>query len=377
VLDTEPTQSQLAPCSSTELAHWIHLAETRGVGSATGRALLRKFGAPQQLFAAGYDALRAAQVPDLLARALCAPMPTALARLIEHTCDWLQGSGHAVVPFGSPHYPPLLAEIADPPLLLYCSGQLPLLAAPALAVVGSRNASAQGKANAHALSKALSGAGLTIVSGMALGIDGAAHAGALEGAGSTIAVVGSGVDQVYPQRHQGLAQQLAAHGCIVSEYALGTPPMAANFPRRNRIISGLARGVLVVEAAARSGSLITARLAGDQGRDVFAVPGSIHSALAKGCHALIRDGATLVECADDVLQVLRMGALAPAASSPPPELGVLAALGHDPVPLDTLAARLGWSAGRLGACLLDLELDGLVELRPGGAVQRVARDAPQ
>ncbi|HWJ94299.1 MAG TPA: DNA-processing protein DprA, partial [Telluria sp.] len=233
------------------------------------------------------------------------------------------------------------------------------------------------KANAEGFGQALSHAGLTVMSGLALGIDAAAHEGALRGPGATVAVVGTGLDRIYQARNRDLARRIAAHGCIVSEYALGTPPVAANFPRRNRIISGLCAGVLVVEAAAESGSLITAHTAVDQGRDVFAIPGSIHSALAKGCHKLIREGALLVETVDDVLAAMHMSPLAapPRAPAGPEQehMQMLDAIGLDPVGFDALACRLKMDTGYLNSQLLQLEMAGLVERLPGGAVQRVVR----
>jgi len=263
------------------------------------------------------------------------------------------------------------------------AGRIELLARPLVAVVGSRNASVQGKLDAESFAAALSGAGLCVVSGLALGIDTAAHEGALRGLGATIAVVGTGLDRVYPARNRMLAHRIAEHGCLLSEYALGTPPLAANFPRRNRVISGLAAGVLVIEAAAQSGSLITAQMAAEQGREVFALPGSIHSALAKGCHRLIRDGAQLVETVDEVLLAMRVSPLAAIGQAcrqkrdaGPDETAeedaeLLLALGHEPVALDDLLARLGADAGELGGRLLGLELAGLVVQLPGGRVQRI------
>jgi DNA processing protein len=271
-------------------------------------------------------------------------------------------------------YPKSLLEIPDPPLMLYAKGRIELLSANSIAVVGSRNATAQGISNAEKFSEVLSKAGFTIVSGMALGIDTAAHQGALRGSGSTVAVIGTGADIVYPARNHALAHMIAESGCILSEYALGTPALPANFPRRNRIISGLSKGVLVVEAAAQSGSLITARMAGEQGRDVFAIPGSIHSPLAKGCHLLIKQGAKLVESAQDILEEIscRKPAPVPAAAQAVPDSPILAAMGFDPVDLDTLAERCGFDIASLHAELLTLELDGMVETLPGGTVRRLA-----
>jgi DNA processing protein len=267
--------------------------------------------------------------------------------------------------------------------MLYIKGRAQLLSGAVLAMVGSRNASAQGMANAAHFAEAISHAGITIASGLALGIDTAAHQGGLLGPGSTIAVIGTGIDIVYPQRNRGLAQLIAEQGCIVSEYPLGMPAIPANFPRRNRLISGLSQAVLVVEAAAQSGSLITARMALEQGRDIFAIPGSIHSALAKGCHALIKQGAKLVESVDDVLEELRTGTPGPETtaenSAPaeqlllelaPEQAHMLAVLGHDPTSVDMLAQRLGLDAAAVLGNLLALELAGLIERLPGGLFQR-------
>jgi DNA processing protein len=364
-------------------ADWIRLEQTPGVGGATVRKLLAEFGSPQHIFTAGHRALRMRlpQLPEALARALCEPMPASIARQVELTLEWLALPGNALLTLLDPAYPDCLSHIPDAPPLLYLKGRPELLAGPALAVVGSRNATMQGKANAEVFSEALSGAGLTIVSGLALGIDAAAHEGALRGVGSSVAVIGTGIDTIYPARNQALARRIAEDGCIVSEYALGTPPLAANFPRRNRIISGLAAGVLVVEAAAQSGSLITAQLAASQGRDVFAIPGSIHSALAKGCHQLIKEGAKLVESAADVLGELAMSPLlagaranaAPAQRASDAACAVLRAMGHEPVDADVLALACPGAPGALSGLLLELELGGQVERLPGGLFQRLNR----
>jgi DNA processing protein len=256
-----------------------------------------------------------------------------------------------------------------------------LLNAPSVAIVGSRNPTAQGRDNARAFARHLSRAGWTVVSGLALGIDGAAHEGALEGGGRTVAVVGTGIDRVYPARHRELAHRIAEQGLIISEYPLGTEPLPSNFPPRNRIIAGLSRATLVVEAAVQSGSLITARLAAEAGREVFALPGSIHSPQARGCHALIKQGAKLVETAADILDELAPTATGGAATSKPgvaqgsattTDDALLAALGFDPVTLDALVARTGWPAAELGAKLLELELDGHVARLPGQLFQRRA-----
>ncbi|TFW00440.1 DNA-protecting protein DprA [Oxalobacteraceae bacterium OM1] len=359
-----------------ELALWLRLEQTPGVGIDTARRLLQAFGLPQAIFATDFEAL-CAVVPERIARALLAPLPDATRSLIDRTREWAAQDGNHILTLADERYPRALLDIADPPPVLYAKGRLDLLAASALAVVGSRNATAQGVVNAERFSDALSKAGLTIISGLALGIDTAAHEGGLRGSGSTVAVIGTGLDIVYPARNRALAHRIADGGCLLSEYALGTPAIASNFPRRNRIISGLAQGVLVVEAAAQSGSLITARMAAEQGRDVFAIPGSIHSPLAKGCHLLIKQGAKLVECAQDVLEELRLpiqgnlSAPKPSNAACQPVSPLLAVLGFDPVDLDTLAARSGMDIASVNAELITLELQGDVEMLPGGSVRRL------
>ncbi|UVW29391.1 DNA-processing protein DprA [Massilia sp. H6] len=362
------------------IADWIRLEQASGVGCRTANLLLGAFGSPSAILRAGYTAL-AAQVAAPVAAALCAPVSPDLAQLLDATADWLAQPQRHIVTLHDPEYPALLRHIPDPPLLLYITGRRELLAAPMVAVVGSRNASAQGRANAEGFAQSLSEAGLCVVSGLALGIDTAAHEGALRSAGSTIAVIGTGIDRIYPARNRALAHRIAQAGCIVSEYPLGTPPLAGNFPRRNRIISGMSAGVLVIEAAAQSGSLITAQLAAEQGREVFALPGSIHSALAKGCHQLIREGARLVETVDEVLEAIQASPMvAPqlrhaAQDVPAGTEALLAALGHDPVGPDELLGRWQGDAASLASDLLALELAGLVERLPGGRVQRVVRTA--
>jgi DNA processing protein len=366
------------PDPAALLADWIRLEQTPGVGRATVRKLLDEFVSPQRIFDAGYRAL-CDHVPAPVARALSEPAAPAIVRQIDLTMNWLAQSGNHLLTLHDAAYPPALANIPDPPPLLYLKGWPELLAAPMLAIVGSRNASLQGRTNAEVFAQALSCAGLTIVSGLALGIDACAHLGALAGPSSTVAVIGTGADTVYPARNHALAHRIALEGCIVSEYALGTPPLSANFPRRNRIISGLAAGVLVVEAAARSGSLITAQVAAAQGRDVFAIPGSIHSSLSKGCHKLIKEGAKLVESAADVLEELRMsplvamGVAAPAAATSGAGQAVLDAMGYEPAEPDALALHCATAPGQLSLVLLELELAGHVERLPGGLFQRINR----
>jgi DNA processing protein len=352
---------------------WVSLY-ARAVPARALVELLRAFGDPVALLAAT-PAARQRAAPAAAAKFAAATLDAALR---ERTQTWLAAPGHDLVAWDDVDYPPALLELGDPPPVLFCLGRRELLTRPAFAIIGSRNASPQGAADAEAFAGALSAAGLTIVSGLALGIDAAAHRGGLAHAGSSIAVVGTGLDRVYPAGNRDLAHALAERGAVVSEFAPGTPPLRANFPRRNRLVSGLARGVLVVEATLASGSLITARLAGEQGRDVFAMPGSIHSPLSKGCHRLIRDGAKLVETAQDILDELRLPApaVAPAAAAgapvDPAEAAVLAAIGHAPAGVDTIAARTGLRAEAIAAALLGLELAGRVAPLPGAVWQRRA-----
>ena len=363
-----------------ELAGWLRLALTYPLGPDGARKLLATFGLPQQVFQQDIDTLAQA-VGSARAEALRHP-PEGLEQQLDATLEWLeQDRGRRqVVTLGDPDYPAALLAMEDPPLMLYRLGMLTAAPQRALAVVGSRNPTPQGLQNARRFAKAFGEAGVTVVSGMALGIDGAAHDGAIEGASrdavATIAVVGTGLDRVYPKQHLQLAHRIAERGMIVSEYPLGTPPLQQNFPRRNRLIAGLSQGTLVVEAALQSGSLITARLAAEQGKEVFAIPGSIHSPHARGCHALLRQGAKLVESAQDVLEDLKLvlPAAAPAAASEEPEGEdpLLEALGFDPMGLDALIARTGIPASHLQAQLLELELAGQVARLPGGLFQRIA-----
>ena len=368
-----------------ELGAWLRLLCTPGIGPQTARQLLAAFGPPQAIWQQGQSAWQAVVGPRT-AQAM-GTVPEDFPALLNATWNWLQNDPvhRAVVTLGDADYPAALLQTEDPPCLLYAMGrvdQLPhLRATRALAVVGSRNPTPQGRLNAQAFAKSLAQSGFSVVSGLALGVDGAAHEGALEGAApgqlATIAVVGTGLDRVYPKQHLDLAHRIAQQGLILSEYPLGSAPRAEHFPRRNRIISGLSQGTLVVEGALESGSLITARQALEQGREVFAIPGSIHSPQSKGCHALIRQGAKLVESAQDILEELRVPdpfAQVPLAlDTSPPETALLALLGHDPVGLDALQARSGLDTARLQAELLDLELEGQVERLPGGLFQRVVR----
>ena len=374
-----------------ELQAWLRLTLSPGVGNETSRKLLAAFGSAQAVFAQGAPALRQLGT-DKLVKAIQSEPPT-LAAQLQTTLDWLQaGDDRRVVVLGDAAYPAALLDIEDPPLMLYMLGTQVNRAQAAtkkiainLAIVGSRNPTPQGESNARQFAKVFGGAGLCVVSGLALGIDGAAHDGAMLGGGETIAVVGTGLDRVYPKKHLALAHRIAQQGMIISEFPLGTPPLTANFPKRNRIISGLSRGTLVVEAALQSGSLITARLASEQGKEVFAIPGSIHSPQSRGCHALIKQGAKLVELAQDVLEELNLpvaGLNGFSASRPEngtdPTAGqtcddpLLAALGFDAVSLDALQARTGLDTARLQAQLLELELGGQLARLPGGLFQRLA-----
>jgi DNA processing protein len=360
--------------SSDPLAPWLRLILTPGVGPGQQRQLLAAFGPPEGIYAAGHSAI-AAVIGGPAARTLLDHDATPA---VEVALEWLSQPGNRLLTLGDEAYPAALLEIPDPPVALYVKGDAALLSRPSLAVVGARNATPQGEANAESFSRALSEAGLCIVSGLALGIDAAAHRGGLAGPGSTVAVIGTGADRIYPARNAALARQIAEAGVIVSEFPLGIGPLAHNFPRRNRLIAGLAQGVLVVEAALKSGSLITARLATDCGREVFAIPGSIHSPVARGCHQLIRDGAKLVETAVDILDELR---LAPREAAPQLDLApvddegdeaqVIRAMGHDPVDMDALVQRTNLTAEALYAILLALELDGRVSRLPGGRLQRL------
>lgn len=352
-----------------ELAAWLRLTLIPGIGGESQRKLLAAFGLPQAIFAAGRLATRSVigDRADLL-------FDFDPSEEVDRNIEWASQPRQTILTLADSAYPQSLLEIADPPNVLYVRGNAALLQKRGLAMVGSRNATPQGLQTAENFAKTLAGRGFCIVSGLALGIDAAAHRGALAAGGETIAVIGTGPDRIYPARNKELALAIVEHGAIVSEFALGTPAIAANFPRRNRIISGLSRGVLVVEAAPESGSLITARLAGEQGREVFAIPGSIHSPVARGCHKLIKQGAKLVETAQDVLEELGdIDQQAPATETPDPsaENLLLNALGHDPCALDELVERTGLRADQLLGELLTLELSGQLATLPGNRYQRL------
>lgn len=365
----EPPDHAMTDCGA--LSSWLRLALTPGIGGETQRKLLAAFGLPEAIFATSRSALRGV-IGD---KATTLLLDTDNEASIAVACDWASGTDQHVVTLSDPEYPQALLEIPDPPILLYVRGRVELLNRPALAIVGSRNPTPQGILNAERFAASFADAGLAVASGLALGIDAAAHRGALSSTGDTLAFIGTGIDRIYPARNHDLALEIGSRGAIVSEFPIGTPVAAANFPRRNRLISGISRGVLVVEAAIESGSLITARLAGEQGRDVFAIPGSIHSPQSRGCHKLIKQGAKLVETAQDVLEELRWNPIAEnpltkVKETPSVQNDLLPMMGFDPCGLDELAVRSGLTAETLSVMLLHLELDGHVSSLPGGRYQR-------
>ena len=410
-----------------ELSGWVRLSLTPGLGNGGARKLLAAFGLPAAVFDASATALGQIVSPALVLAVQS--VPPKYPEIWDKTQAWLEGGEgpvasqavaqplllrRRIVTLGDADYPAALLQMEDPPLLLYLLGTGDFDAMPAsrcIAIVGSRNPTPQGAENARQFARALASSGLTVVSGLALGVDGAAHEGALQDeirqnprdkpAGMhqatrepeppacqsaanrvrTVAVVGTGLDRVYPRQHFDLAHRIAAQGLLVSEYPLGTPPLAANFPRRNRLIAGLSRATLVVEAALKSGSLVTARLASEQGKDVLAIPGSIHAAQSRGCHALIKQGARLVESAEDVLEefgfsfATKIIADSAGADCAEPikdsESSVLDALGYDPVGLDAMQARTGLATAALQAALFSLEMQGQLARLPGGLFQRM------
>lgn len=389
------------------LKAWLRLSLTPGVGNVTARALLLAFGLPEAIFDRSASQLQV-HVSEAASLQLCR-IPPELDEAVETTWDWLHTKAHSgssktlskrLLTLADPDYPSSLMLTPDPPCLLYVLGQTqqlqwlsspPNKAPPAIAVVGSRNPTAQGRLNAHDFAAHLAQAGLTVVSGLALGVDTAAHQGALKGGQAkhplhTVAVVGTGLDRVYPHQNHALALEIAAHGLLISEYPLNTPPITSNFPKRNRLIAGLSQGCLVVEAAMRSGSLITAKQALDLGKEVFAIPGSIHTTVAKGCHDLIKQGAKLVDCAQDILEELKdlPDLRATPSSGVPTELlndapvmaqtpQVIEHLGHDPVGLDELQIRSGLPVAQLQAELFQLELNGVLGRLQGGLYQKLSR----
>jgi len=394
--------------SDEERYAWVRLTLEPGIGPVTARHLLVAFGLPQDIFSASASSLMKV-VTQKQALQLAGPVDPAMHALIERTFEWLARPGHHLVTLADDHYPALLLDTADPPSLLYVDGDPGILAQPSIAMVGARSATPGGTDNAFAFARHLADAGWGIVSGLAQGIDAAAHEGALASSAAlpTIAVMGTGINRVYPAANKALAMRIRERGALISELPLDTAAVVHQFPRRNRIVAGLSRGVLVVEAAQRSGSLITARLAGENGREVFAIPGSIHSPLSRGCHALIRQGAKLVETADDILEELSRSGSAPVAPTPasrkrdtsrsatardrptqahvaqpsvaagdlitdPGQQRLLDTMGHDPVSMDLLLVRLGISVGELAGQLTELEMLGkIVRLPDGRYLQRV------
>jgi DNA processing protein len=357
---------------------FLRLSFTRGVGARTAHKLLAELGEIGQVFSSSQATL-AKLVGDKLAASLCAAPGAEMREKIDATLVWLGDETHHLLTWSHADYPKALLESGDAPIVLYGNGTLDVLKRPAVAIVGSRNSSQSGNDNAEAFAKALAQSGVVVVSGLALGIDAAAHTGALRagsGSASTIAVTGTGLDRIYPARNKVLAHSIAENGLILSEYPLGTPPLAENFPRRNRIISGLSLGVLVVEASMQSGSLITARLAGEQGREVFAIPGSIHSTFHKGCHYLIKQGAKLVETAQDILEELRIetgianDAEASTAHATSTNSALLSHIEHTPIDVDTLVERSTLPVDIVVTELTLLELSGQVESLAGGLWQR-------
>ncbi len=356
---------------SPDIESWLSLGLIDGLGDESERRLLVAFGSPAEILSTNVAALERV-VSKQAAHSIALGVDK---KKLAVALKWLEDPSNSVITLADPDYPSLLLNIPDPPPLLYLKGRRELLSSHALAIVGSRNATPQGLSNAEAFAEAASNAGLCIISGMALGVDAAAHRGGLRGTAASIAVVGTGLDIVYPARNRELAHELAERGALVSEFPLGTPAIGSNFPRRNRIISGMSRGCLVVEAALQSGSLITARQVLEQGRDVFAIPGSIHSPLSRGCHALIKQGAKLVESAQDILEELGYQATSAAANDAAKtdveDSVLLRYLGHDASDIDTLCVRSGLTAEAVSAMLLALELDGVVANLPGGRYQRI------
>jgi DNA processing protein len=356
---------------------FLRLAHVQGVGAQTAHKLLAEFGDVATLFSASVGTLSRV-VGDALAKKVAAQPNATVQAKIDEALAWLESRpDHHLLTWAHPSYPKALLESGDAPILIYAKGRLDLLGRRAIAMVGSRNCSVGGSDTAESFAQGFAECGITVVSGLALGIDAASHVGALRASGrdvgSTIAVIGTGIDRVYPARNKVLAHSIAEHGLLLSEYPLGTPPLPANFPKRNRIISGLSLGVLVVEASMQSGSLITARLAAEQGREVFAIPGSIHSTFHKGCHHLIKQGAKLVETANDVLEELRLdtpAAPSPSAASSSPSSALLRFIEHTPIDVDALVLQSAMPVDQVVTELTLLELSGAIEALPGGRWQR-------
>ncbi|GJH22046.1 DNA-protecting protein DprA [Caballeronia novacaledonica] len=398
-----PTGEAAPTLDADELRAWLRLAHAKGLRPLALRTLLGAFGGPLEVLSESFASL--AEIADArAAEAVLAP-PEEIEGVpfddyIEAAFAWASEPGNHILTLADATYPRALLTMPDPPPLLYAKGRLELLQARAVAIVGSRHASPQGLEDARRFARVLSDAGLAVVSGLALGIDASAHRGALEGATGTVSVIGTGADLVYPAAHHTLAHEIAREGAMLSEWPLGTPARSANFPQRNRLIAGMSGGVLIVEAAMRSGSLITARLANEMGRDVFAIPGSIHAPLSQGCHRLLKQGAKLVETPEDVLEefgfspaTARAASTAARRARPRPVSAswasaradeadnaidgdasrVLDALGHAPATLEILAMRTDLDGAALQGALLQLELSGRVAALAGGRYTAVER----
>ncbi len=362
--------------SQSDSRYWLALHRVPGVGSVTFQALLKKIGDPREIFRQNRKTLIAFGLGDRVLRHIQNPDWDK----VDRDLLWLDKPGNHLVAICDPRYPTALKEISDPPPLLFVHGNVSALGQPQIAIVGSRNPTPMGMKHAHEFAYSLASSGLSITSGLALGIDGASHQGALAGGGETIAVTGNGLDRVYPARHKSLATTIGRNGALVSEFPPGTPPSANNFPRRNRIISGLSLGTLVIEAAVNSGSLITARMAMEQGREVFAVPGSIQNPLSRGCHALLRDGAKLVETVQDIFDEVEHIVCSP--PTPPILLeletglekdhkNLLECIAYDSTAVDTLVEVTGESPEAIASMLLVLELKGFISSAAGGCYYRV------
>ncbi|MDP3087935.1 MAG: DNA-processing protein DprA [Methylotenera sp.] len=355
-----------------EKSLWISLSNIQGIGSHTFCQLLKIFGNPANVYAARFK-----QLIEVVSEKIASEISKGVDEdALSNSLDWLSQDNNHLVTLADSYYPKALLEIPDPPPLLYAKGNLSLLNQRCIAIVGSRNASVQGENNAEAFAEGLCGYGLCIVSGLALGIDGAAHRGALKANGATIAVVGTGLDIVYPAKHLDLAHQIAQYGLIISEFSLSTPSKPQNFPRRNRIISGLSLGCLVVEANLQSGAQITARLSAEQGREVFAIPGSIHSPMSKGCHQLIKQGAKLVDSLQDIIEELNLNKSASntslqADNNTDFDNPLLKIMGYEQMTLENLVRLSGLTVSKVSSMLMLLELEGSVASLAGGQYQKI------
>lgn len=367
-----------------DCVYWLRMHEIQGLGRQTTYQLLKAFGSAEAIFAASHANLRKV-VSDDIANQIKAET---VSDQIKITLEWLAEPNNHLITLADEDYPRLLLEIPDPPPILFAKGQLSCLQQPSIAIVGSRNPTAQGEKNAHDFAMLLAEFGFTIVSGLAIGIDAAAHRGALASNGKTIAVVGTGLDIVYPAKHRELAHEIIKQGLLISEFSLGTPSLPQNFVQRNRVISGLSMGCLVVEASLQSGSLITAKFATEQDRDVFAIPGSIHSPQSKGCHQLIKQGAKLVDAVQDIVHELKsehfvsLAAIPlkkkfiPAKNTSPEEIphadkALLDLMSFEPVTVEYLLQHSGLTSDTLSSILISLELDNKIASMPGGRYQRI------